>query len=216
MKRHRVLIADDHALVRASIRRLIEATSEVDVVGEATNGRDVVAKAEALAPDIVLMDLLMPELNGLDAARQILARRPNIGVICLTMHANAEYLVEAKRLGVRGYILKESSADEIHQAIREVAAGGTWFAPPPDDSPGKSSRSTGSSSRLFQDLSPRQRQVLQLLVEGNSTRQIAEKMTITEHTVEKHRERIMAALGIHNLAGLVHFALESGLTQADY
>lgn len=214
MKKLRILIADDHALVRASIRRLIESMEDAEVVGEASDGREVVSKVKLLDPNIVLLDLLMPELNGLDAARQIAAERPDLGIICLTMHSNAEYVRQARKMGARGFILKESSPEEIQRALRAVAAGETWFPTAPLATTAKFQSAGGE--RLFAVLSPRQREVLQLLAEGNSTRRIAEKMSITEHTVEKHRERIMAALDIHDLAGLVHFALQSGLTQADY
>lgn len=207
----RLLVADDHALVRATVRRLIDAMDGIRVVGEACNGRETIEAIERTRPDVVVLDILMPELNGLDSARQILERHPQTRILYLSMHNSPDYVRHARIVGARGYILKESSAEEMEQAIRAVADDGDWF-PASDECPAGSARSPDA----FDLLSPRQREVLQLLAEGNSTRRIAEKMGITENTVEKHREKIMEELNLHDLASLVRFAIRAGLTQADF
>lgn len=207
----RVLVADDHALVRATVRRLIDAMEGIQVVGEASNGRQAMEEIDRTQPDVVVLDILMPELNGLDCARMIVERHPQARILNFSMHNSPDYVRQAKSVGVHGYVLKESSAEEMEQAIRAVAAGSDWFPPSLD-----ASVDAGTARGAFDLLSPRQREVLQLLAEGNSTRKIAEKMGITENTVEKHRERIMVVLDLHDLTSLVRFAILAGLTQADF
>jgi DNA-binding NarL/FixJ family response regulator len=212
----RVLLADDHVLVRTGIRLLLQKTEGVDVVGEADDGRRAVALALELRPHIVLMDISMPNLNGLEAAAQIRRECPEVRVIILSMSADEAHVLQALRAGASGYLLKDASPDELSLAIQAVMRGDTWLTP-------RVSRQVveGYVGRLSQGettldaLTPRQREILQLIAEGQGTKEIAFKLGLSVKTVETHRAQIMERLNIRDVPGLVRFAVRSGLVSSD-
>lgn len=206
----RVLLADDHQIVRDGLKALL-AREEIAVVGEAGDGQEAVRLASALSPDVVVMDLTMPILNGLDAAREILRVAPRTGVVLLTMHAEDHQIITALRAGVRGYVIKTQAADELVRAIRDVAGGGVHLG---------SGASTvlveaylGNANPPNDPLTPRDRQVLQLVAEGRTTKEIATQLGITAKTAETYRANIMTKLDIHDTAGLVRYAIRRGMIQ---
>ncbi|MBV9678616.1 MAG: response regulator transcription factor [Acidobacteriaceae bacterium] len=204
-----ILIADDHQLVLEGLKKLIE--TECDIVGSVSNGRDLVTAAKQLNPDIVLLDLAMPLLNGIEAARQIKADNPGVKLIFLTMQTNRDYVREAFEVGASGYVAKMEAASDLLSAIRDVQAGRFALSPSlserllghhmePDQNP----------TRLFSALTPRQREVLQLVAEGKSAKQIAEMLYISVKTVEFHKKHLMDELRVQNSAELVRYAVEQG------
>jgi DNA-binding NarL/FixJ family response regulator len=207
----RLLLADDHTLVRAGLRALLHGIPDVEVVGEASNGREAVRLAGELHPDIILMDIAMSELNGLEAAAQVVRQYSAIRVIMLSMHATEEYVVQALRAGAAGYLLKNAGAAELEKAIKHVAQGETFL------STAISRQVTDYIRRGAQDagpvgrLSPRQREILQLIAEGHTTKRIAQILKISVKTVETHRSQLMDQLDIHDVAGLVRCAIRAGL-----
>lgn len=205
-----VLLSDDHVIVRQGLKALLEREG-FQVVAEATDGHEAVRLAKELHPDLAILDLTMPLLNGLDAAREILQVSPKIQTILLTMHTEDHYILDALRAGVRGYVLKSRAASELIQAIQEVSKGGVYM-------------SSGVSQTVVQaflaktqlppdSLTSRERQVLQLVAEGKTTKEIAVVLGISVKTAESHRTRIMKKLGIHETAGLVRYAIRQGLVQ---
>jgi DNA-binding NarL/FixJ family response regulator len=208
----RVLLAEDHTLVRAGIRALLDSFDEITVVGEASDGREAARQARELQPDVILMDIAMPGLNGLEATSRIARTCPGTRVLILTMHSNEEYVVQALRAGASGYLVKEAATDELHRAISSVARGQTYLSP---------SISRCTVERLMEDermsvssldqLTPRQREILQLLAEGRSTRDIAALLSVSVKTVETHRARLMERLDIRDIPGLVRIAIREGL-----
>jgi RNA polymerase sigma factor (sigma-70 family) len=205
----RVVLADDHNLVRAGIRALLERIPGVQVVGEATDGREVLELIARERPDIALLDVAMPNLNGLDAARRIAHEAPRTSVVILSMHANEGYVAQALRTGIRGYLLKDACAEELPVMISAVARGETYLSP-------RISRQVVEALRERLDapanlLTPRQREILQLVAEGKSTKEIAQVLQLSVKTVETHRSQIMDRLDIHDVAGLVRFAMRAGL-----
>ncbi|QOC21209.1 response regulator transcription factor [Wenzhouxiangella sp. AB-CW3] len=214
--KQRILLADDHALMRAGMRALIDGMGHAEVVAEAGTGLEAVALVAEHQPDIVLMDISMPELNGLEALARIRRRDADVRVIMLSMHADEEYIVQSLRLGVAGYLLKDSATMELELALRSVAAGETYLSPAisrqvVDDYLGRLADSDGPLDRL----TARQRQVLQLVAEGHSTRQCAELLNVSVKTVESHRANLMDRLGVRDLPGLVRFAVRHGLVSAE-
>lgn len=209
----RVLLAEDHAMVRSGIRMLLSRFSGFEVVGEAGNGREAIRQAEALQPDVVLMDLTMPDLNGFDATAEITRLVPETRVLVVSMHAHEEYVTRAIRAGASGYVVKEAGGDELARAVRTVAGGEMYVSP---ELGGAEALVNGESQALerYDRLTPRHREVLQLVAEGYTTREIAERLGISVKTVEAHRSEIMRRLGIHELAGLVRFAVRLGIVQA--
>jgi DNA-binding NarL/FixJ family response regulator len=212
----RVLIADDHLLVRAGIRALIESLGGVTVVGEATDGRELIELAGQLRPDIALLDISMPGLNGLEAAARIREQLPATRVIILSMHANEAYVRQALKAGATGYLLKSADAAELRAALQAVSKGEVFL----------SSAVSKQVVKAFVDgsadvpspldtLTTRQREILQLIAEGRSTKEIAFTLDISAKTVETHRAQIMERLEIHDVAGLVRFAIRTGLISAD-
>jgi len=207
----RVLIADDHTIVRDGLRALLEAEKDIQVAGDAADGRDAVRQAEQLCPDVVLVDIAMPELNGIEASRQIREACPSAQVIILSMHSSAEHIFQALHAGARGYLLKESAGKEVAAAIRAVHAGQRYLSQKIsgqalDDYARQ--RKPGPLDRL----SPREREILQLVVEGKSSAEIAALFSLSPKTVETYRSRLMDKLGIGDLPGLVKFAIQHGLT----
>jgi DNA-binding NarL/FixJ family response regulator len=208
----RILLADDHTLVRAGFRALINRMSEVEIVAEASDGEQALRLIEEHRPDIVLLDIAMPRLNGLEVTARVTAAFPAMRVIILSMHANEEYVLQALRAGSSGYLVKDADTIELELAIRAVARGETYL------SPAVSKRVIEDYVRLTQGgsdslvrLTPRQRQVLQMIAAGNSTKEIAQSLNISVKTVETHRAQLMDELDIHDVAGLVRYAIRMGL-----
>jgi len=217
MSRLRVLIAEDHGLVRAGLRSLLERLSEVDVVGEASDGHDALQAVAELRPDIVLMDLSMPGLNGLEAAWRISRDHPATRVLVLSMHADEEYVREAVRAGAAGYLVKSADREELVMALRAVARGETWLSPAVTRAfvAGLAGGVSHDRAGPYQSLTSRQREVLQLIAEGTSTKAIADRLQLSVKTVETHRARLMERLDIHDVAGLVRYALRVGIVGAE-
>ncbi|HEX4646999.1 MAG TPA: response regulator transcription factor [Verrucomicrobiae bacterium] len=212
MNRVRILLADDHTLMRAGIRSLLEKIPGVEVVGEAADGREALALVRAQLPNLVLMDIAMSGLNGLEATARVVKEFPQVRVIILSMHANEEYVVQTLRTGASGYLLKDAATAELELAILAVARGDTYLSPAIskrviDDYLG---RVIGEKTPLDQ-LTPRQREILQLIAEGKSTKEIAFLLNVSIKTVETHRLQLMDRLGIHDIPGLVRHAMRLGL-----
>jgi DNA-binding NarL/FixJ family response regulator len=208
----RVLVADDHALVREGIRHVLDAEPGIDVVAEAANGRDAVALAIQHQPDVVVLDITMPEETGLKAAARLRELLPGAKVLLLSMHDHVEYVREGMRIGTHGYILKDSAGEELRAAIRAVHAGGTFF------SPAVVKRMTGAPSvgeaagaAALEALTPRELDVLRGVANGLTNKAIAGDLGISPRTVEAHRESLMRKLQIHSVAGLTRLAIEAGL-----
>jgi DNA-binding NarL/FixJ family response regulator len=212
----RVLLADDHALVRAGVRSLIEKMSDVEVVGEASNGREALEMVKAKLPNLVLMDIAMAELGGLEALPRITKDFPGVKVIILSAHANEEYVIRALRSGAAGYMLKDAATAELELAIRSVTKDKTYLSPSISRTVIDSylERVGGQLSPLEQ-LTPRQREILQLIAEGKNTKEIAYDLAISVKTVESHRLQLMERLNIHDVAGLVRYAIRSGLVSSE-
>lgn len=211
--RVRVVLADDHALVREGIRHVLDAEAGFDVVAEAATSEEAVRLVLELTPDVVLLDITMPGENGLRAAARLREALPDLRILMLSMHDNAEYVREGMRIGTNGYLLKDSAGEELRAAIRAVHAGGTFF------SPAVVRRLTAATEPLvpapaqtqLAQLTPRERDVLQGIADGHTNKAIAAALGISRRTVEAHRESLMRKLEIHNVAGLTRFALEVGL-----
>ena len=212
MNATRVLLADDHALVRAGIRALIEKIPNVEVVGEARTGREALELVKSKLPNLVLMDIAMAELGGLEALPRIRKDFPGVNVIILSAHANEEYVIRALRSGAAGYMLKDAATAELELAIRSVAEDKTYLSPSISRTVIDSylERVGGESSPLEQ-LTPRQREILQLIAEGKNTKEIAHLHAISVKTVEAHRLQLMARLDIHDVPGLVRYAIRNGM-----
>jgi DNA-binding NarL/FixJ family response regulator len=211
----RLVIADDHAVVREGLRLILETQPDVAVVGEAATGREAVELVRRLKPDVVLMDISMPEMNGLDATQAIAAEETSSYVIVLSMHASSEYVFEAFRAGARGYLVKESAGRELVEAIREVGRGRRYVSPliANDVIQDYLSARAGAGARSpLERLSRRERQVVQLVVEGRSSAEIGRLLGVSPKTVETYRSRLMRKLGVEDVPQLVKFALEHGLT----
>jgi DNA-binding NarL/FixJ family response regulator len=211
----RVLLVEDHTLVRMGIRALLSsAGKEVEVVGEAGNGRDAVELCRTLNPDLVLMDVAMPELNGIEAARQILGQQPEVRIIMLSMHATRQHIFESLKAGVRGYVLKDAAFADLLVAIRAVMAGRTHVSPQLSDVVMQDyiRRAKGTEPvDELEKLSGREREILQLIAEGKSSAEIADALHISVRTVDTHRHNLMEKLRIHSIAGLTRFAIRTGL-----
>ena len=213
LKPTRVLLVDDHALVRAGIRALIDMLDGVEVVAEAGNGREALQQVEKFAPDLVLLDLTMPEMSGFEVLEQIVQRSPQVRVIILTMHEAREYAIQAMSLGAAGFIPKSAAANELKQGIESVMRGETYTSKETahEVRPILESR----SQRLLEKLTPRQREILVLIAEGQTTKQIARSLNISVKTVESHRAQLMERLDIRDVAGLVRFSIRTGLVSMD-
>jgi DNA-binding NarL/FixJ family response regulator len=216
----RVALADDHNLVRSGIRALLERLPGVEVVGEASDGREALALVVREKPDIALLDIGMPELNGLEAAPRIAREAPRTRVVILSMHADEKHVAQALQLGVAGYVLKDSCADELPVLIRAVMRGETYLSPGISKQVVEALKSRMSTApagepALPDPLTPRQREILQLVAEGKSTKEIAAVLELSIKTVETHRMQIMNRLQIRDVAGLVRYAIRAGLISAD-
>lgn len=211
----RVLLADDHDLFRAGIRSLLDGVVDVEVVGEAGTGREALRLMEANPPDVVLMDILMPDLNGLDAAARVAAKFPDVRVIILSMNSAEEYVLQALRAGASGYLLKTVSSTELELAIKAVSRGETFLSSAISKSMENYVRQLGRHDNSVARLTLRQREVLQLLAEGNRTKEIARKLDLSVKTIEMHRSQLMETLDIHDIPGLVRYAIRVGLITSD-
>jgi len=214
VKTVRVLLADDHTLIRAGIRALLDKLPEVQVVAEATDGRDALNLVKTHRPNVVLMDIAMPGLNGLEATRRMVKEFPRTNVLILSMHASEEYVWQALRGGAAGYLLKGAELAELALAIKAVARGETYLSPPISKQVIKDYvRRVGGEETLFERLTPRQREILQLIAEGTTTKNIGKALQISVKTVETHRAQLMERLDIYDVAGLVRYAIKIGLVQ---
>jgi DNA-binding NarL/FixJ family response regulator len=209
----RVLVADDHAIVRTGIRHVLETEPGFTVVGEASNGAEALALAVELAPDVVVLDISMPGGSGLGTAAELRRRCPDTRILILSMHDNAEYVLESLRAGVHGYLLKDSAAAELGGAIRAVCQGESFFSPPVARQLGEVVRGElGSPARgAVASLTSRERQVLVGVAGGRTNKEIAQELGISHRTVESHRESLMRKLDVYTVAGLTKIALEEGL-----
>ena len=207
----RVLLADDHTLVRAGFRRILQNLKGVKVVGETDNGREVLQLIEENRPDVVLMDIAMPGLNGLEATARVTETYPRVHVIILSMHANEEYVLRALKAGAAGYLLKDADPSELTLAVKAAARDETYLSPAISKQVTEYVRRTGGGSSSLERLTPRQREVLQLIAEGCTSQEIAHRLDISVKTVETHRANLMDRLEIHDIAGLVRYAIRVGL-----
>ena len=212
----RILLAEDHTLVRAGIRALLESLEDVEVVAEASNGREALRLAKAHHPDVLLMDITMKELNGLEAAARLAKEHPAIRVIILSMHADQAYVHQALQAGAAGYLLKGSDLAELELALKAVTRGDTYLSPSVSrDLVGNLLNGKAPAANPLDELTPRQREILQLVAEGRTTKEIAHRLDVSIKTVETHRTQLMERLDIHDVAGLVKFAIRVGLTRVD-
>ena len=217
MKRIAVLLVEDHTVVREGLRVLIEAFGDIEIVGEARTGREAVQMAEDLRPDVVVMDIAMPLLNGLQATRQILKGFPKAKVLILSAHGDPEYVEAVVKVGAMGYLLKQSSSQVVAEAIRELQKGRMFFAPAIakrlKEEFRKSPTGIGLRKKTELQLSVREAELLQLIAEGLLNKQIASELGISVKTVEKHRQHLMEKLNIHDIAGLTRFAIAAGFIE---
>jgi DNA-binding NarL/FixJ family response regulator len=210
----RVLLADDHVLVRAGIRALVEAIDGMQIVAEASHGREAVALAREHAPDIVIMDISMKELNGIEATQAIASSMPSVKVLILSMHAAEEFVRRAMKAGASGYVVKDSAPMELRMALDALSRGEMYVSSRVSRHLVSALTDGGGESSL-DTLTLRQREVLQMIAEGNSTKEIAAILEVSAKTVETHRAAIMARLGIHDIAGLVMYAARNKLVMLD-
>jgi two-component system, NarL family, response regulator NreC len=205
----KILLADDHTIVRQGLKLILAAHADMQVLGEAANGREAVELAAKLHPDIVLMDVAMPELNGIEATRQMVAANARIRILVLSMHKESVYVREILRAGARGYILKDAIDTELLTAIRSVARGDGYISPAVSGALLNDFRSNAASP--IDLLSPREREVLQLIAEGKTNKEIATRLNLSVYTVDSHRGKVMEKLNLHSTGELVRFALKQGL-----
>jgi DNA-binding NarL/FixJ family response regulator len=218
MKKTTVLLAEDHMIVREGFRKMLELEDDFEIVGEAQDGRQAVALAKKFRPDVVLMDIAMPLLNGLEATRQILKDFPTAKVLMLSAHSDDAYVNNATESGAMGFLLKQTSAHEVCRAIREIQKGKTFFSPSIskrlDHENKKSSGRTGTLKKKAAQLTSREMEVLQLIAEGKANKETASELGIGIKTVEKHREHLMEKLNIHDTAGLTRYAIGAGIIES--
>ena len=213
----RIFLADDHVIVRNGLRVLLQRQPGWEIVGEAGDGRTAVEAVQKLVPHIVVMDVGMPDLNGIEATRQIVSQVPNVKVVALSMHSDKRFVVEMLRAGASAYLLKDCAFEELIQAIRSALRDRIYLSPKIADKVVKDYVRLFPESELsvFSALSPRERQVLQLLSEGKNTRQIANSLQVSVKTIETYRKQIMDKLKIHSVAELTKYAIREGLTSVD-
>jgi len=213
----KVLIADDHKMMRDGLRLIIDKQRNMEVVGEAEDGQDTVRQVRKLSPDIVVMDVAMPKLNGIEATRQIVASRKNTKVLPLSAHADRRYITEMLRAGASGYLLKHSASEELIEAIQTIIRGKTYLSPEIAETVVDEYRRavTAETPSAFSQLTEREREVLQLLAEGQSRKEIASSLSLSVKTIGTHVEHIMEKLDIHSLPKLTKYAIREGLTGLD-
>lgn len=216
MDRIRVVIADDHKILREGLRSLMEKEDDIEVVGEAENGKETLSVVEKAAPHIVVMDVAMADLNGMEATRQLKKINPSVKVIGLSGHPNRSYVTEMLKAGASGYVVKNRAYEDLVRAIREVLKGNMYLSP--EVTPGVVDAHFASSKKAnpaFATLTAREREVLQLLAEGKTTKWIASELTISVKTVETHRRNIMEKLDLHSVAELTKYAVREGVSPLD-
>jgi RNA polymerase sigma factor (sigma-70 family) len=209
MKRIRILLADDHGVVRQGFKMILGAQADMEIVGEAANGREAVEQAERLKPDIVVMDVAMPELNGIEATRRLAESAPHVRVLALSMHKDSVYVRETLRAGARGYLLKDSGANDLVAAVRAVANGEGYLSPAVSNAVLDDYRRHVTNA--IDLLTSREREVLQMLAEGKTNKEIAATLNLSVYTVDAHRGRIMEKLNLHSINELVRFAVRNGM-----
>jgi len=210
-----IFIADDHAIVRHGIKTLLGKISGVNIVGEASNGRDAYEQAVKLNPDILVMDISMPELNGLEVTTRISKENQGIKIIILSMYSNEQYVVQAFRAGASGYVLKDSDVSELEMAVDTVSNGGLYITPQLSSYLASYIRDPGQRDEPLERLTSRQREILQLVAEGSTTKEIGAILHLSEKTVETHRANLMKAIGAKDIAAVVRFAIRSGIISPD-
>jgi two-component system, NarL family, response regulator NreC len=210
LKKIRVLLADDHAVVRAGFRMILAAQSNIEIIGEASNGREAVEMAERSQPDVVVMDVTMPELNGIEATRRLGQSTPRTRILALSMHKDSVYVREILKAGARGYLLKDALDKDLVAAVEAVARGEGYLSPAVADAVLSDYRKHVTDPLDL--LSSREREVLQMIAEGKTNKEIATILKLSVYTVDAHRGRIMEKLNLHSTSELVRFAMRSGLT----
>lgn len=210
----RIILADDHKIVRDGLRTLIEKEKDMEVIAEAEDGRTAVKLAKKLSPDLVIMDITMPDMNGVDATREIVHTVPGVKVIALSMHSDRQFVTGMLEAGASGYLLKDCAFDELARAVRAVVANQTYLSPRIADIiiDRYVRKSFGTDSSAFSVLTQREREVLQLLSEGMTTKEMAFHLSVSVKTIETHRRNIMDKLNIHSITDLVKYAIREGLT----
>ena len=213
-KQYRIVIAEDHTILREGLRSLLCSDPEFDVVGEAEDGRDAIRCVEALSPDLALMDLSMPRMNGLDAIKEIKKQNPEIKIIVLTVHKTEEYILATLKAGADGYVLKDTTHSELVMAIKNVLKGKRYLSPGISEKVIEGylvGRRTLKTKSSWDTLTQREREILKLIAEGYKNKEVADYLYISLKTVEKHRSNLMRKLDLHNVAALTAFAVEKGL-----
>jgi DNA-binding NarL/FixJ family response regulator len=214
MKKIGVLLADDHTLIRAGLRMVVDAQPDLSVIAEAGDGREAVAMAQALKPDVVVMDIGMPSLNGIEAARQICETLPGTQIVMLSMHSDEGYVLRALKAGAKAYLLKDSAEADLARAIHAAAAGKSFFSPAVGkvllEDYMRTLQRTGAEDS-YELLSPREREILQLVAEGNSSKEIATLLNLSVYTVETHRARVMQKLNLRGIPELILYAVRKGI-----
>ncbi len=216
----RVLIIDDHELVRAGIRALLEKSEDIRVVGEAGEGHEALASIRKTNPDVALLDISLPGLNGLEVAAKARRDFPRVRIVFLSMHSNEEYVLQALKIGASGYVLKQASTRELELAVRSAKKGETFLSPAISNTVVqdymarlKGGRARKAGVNPFEVLTSRQREILQLIAEGLSSKEIAQKLGLSINTIEVHRANLMDRLNIHDIAGLVRYAVQTGIIE---
>jgi two-component system response regulator NreC len=217
MRKIKVVVADDHTILRQGIKALLDNQEGIEVVGEAKDGREAIKTIEELLPDVILMDIAMPGLNGLEATRRIKKKFPKTKVVVLTMHANEEYIFQILNAGADGYLVKETAFQDLISAINAVHKGAAFMSPSISKKVMTDyiQRAQGEEKVGFDTLTTREREILQLVAEGNSNKKIAKALFISPKTVETHRAHIMDKLNIHDRAGLIKYAIRKGMINLD-
>jgi DNA-binding NarL/FixJ family response regulator len=214
----RILLADDHTLFRQGLRTMLEKNHDLKVIGEARGGREAVQLAIKLSPHVVVMDISMPDMNGIEAARRIVSRNPAVKILALSMHSNRRFVLEILKTGARGYLLKDCAFEELMTAIRTIMGGKVYLSAEIADTMIRDyvrSSSQKKDGSVFSILTAREQETLQLLSEGRTTKQIAYQLGLSVKTVETHRQKIMKKLGIHSIAEMTKYAIREGLTSLD-
>ena len=215
MAKIRIVIADDHALLREGMRAILSRENDLEVVGEAADGREAIARCRALKPDVILMDIAMPGLGGLEASLEIRKECPDTRVLVLTQYEDREYVSRFLKAGAAGYVLKKTAGAELASAIRSVHRGGLVLDPQvAREALREPEPAAGGEGDTYESLTDREKQVLKLVAEGKSNKEVAELLGISVKTAMSHREHVMEKLGVHNRTGLIRFALKKGVIQA--
>ncbi|QOY91347.1 response regulator [Paludibaculum fermentans] len=214
MSKIRIILADDHTVIRSGLKLLLERQPDLEVVGEAENGRQAVDLAEQLVPDVAVLDIAMPQLNGIDASRQIVARNPKVAVVILSMHSDEGYVMRALQVGAKAYLLKDSAEVDLIRAVRSVHAGESFFSPSVGrvllEDYVRQMRVKGTDDS-YELLTNREREVLQLIAEGKANKEISSLLNLSLHTVETHRTRILQKLNLHSVPELILYAVRKGI-----